>query len=317
LLAGATAALVAAIILGIAVNSQRGSKNSWWEGAVFEAREHPQSFQLRDGSSVLLTQGSRLEVCNAVAEDICLLLKRGHGEFDVVSRHGRIFLVRAGDAEVKVVGTRFVVERHQGDREDRVQVTVSRGAVQVGARGLPPRRLGTGERWSIGWQVESPPQVGKEVGQNAAPAPVAAPTADTSAAARPRGSAEPAPIDAASLWKDATSARERGDSTAEARAYEELLQQFPRDARTGYAAFELARVRMDAFKEPARALSPLERAVELGPGTTYYEHALARLAEAYAFVGRTADCERLRDRYLASYPSGAHVRFMTSICGTR
>ena len=73
-----------------------------------------------------------------------VLLERGTARFTVAPRLQRpAFIVRAGDATVRVVGTQFRVARS----EERIAVTVERGLVNVEFRGsVVP--VGAGQRWS-------------------------------------------------------------------------------------------------------------------------------------------------------------------------
>ncbi|TMQ23197.1 MAG: FecR domain-containing protein [Deltaproteobacteria bacterium] len=73
-----------------------------------------------------------------------VLLERGTARFTVAPRLQRpAFIVRAGDATVRVVGTQFRVARS----EERIAVSVERGLVNVEFRGsVVP--VGAGQRWS-------------------------------------------------------------------------------------------------------------------------------------------------------------------------
>ncbi|WP_440225493.1 FecR family protein [Dokdonella sp. MW10] len=108
---------------------------AWWQAMprgevaviVLEAprgatREHV----LVDGSRVLLGAGSAVEVAfSHGARDVRLLA--GEARFEVSSDASRVFSVTAGDARVRVTGTRFVVARHAHD----TAVTVLEGRVAV------------------------------------------------------------------------------------------------------------------------------------------------------------------------------------------
>jgi TolA-binding protein len=234
-----------------------------------------------------------------------------------------MFRVRAGEVTVSVVGTRFTVEHQVDEAGDHVRVGVTRGIVEVSATNLKPRRLQAGERWSMGWQLETARP--KTEHPTAAELP-ALPTATSVEAEAPEAAAHAAssasnashqPETAALLWEAAISDRRRGDSVEEARKYEEILSRFPSDTRAGYAAFELGRVRMDAFKDYAGAIPPLRRAVKMGSGTTFHEHALARLCQSHGFLSQSAACEQTRAQYLDQYPNGAHAHAVASACGKR
>jgi transmembrane sensor len=92
---------------------------------------------LVDGSSVTLNTSSALQVdYTPDARDVELL--QGEALFDVTRDPGRPFIVRAGAARIKVIGTSFSVRRHA---DGRVKVLVSEGVVELSAndRALPVR----------------------------------------------------------------------------------------------------------------------------------------------------------------------------------
>lgn len=85
-----------------------------------------QTLQLADGSEVLLDSDSELTISWHLRTRQ-VELKRGQALFQVSPRVYRPFVVDAGGAVVRVVGTRFNVNRYEQD----VQVTVAEGKVAV------------------------------------------------------------------------------------------------------------------------------------------------------------------------------------------
>ncbi|MDN7142924.1 FecR domain-containing protein [Pseudomonas sp. JQ170] len=85
-----------------------------------------QALQLADGSTVLLDSDSEMTVSWHLRTRQ-VTLTRGQALFDVAPMVYRPFLVDAGSAAVRVVGTRFNVNR----LEQEVQVTVAEGKVAV------------------------------------------------------------------------------------------------------------------------------------------------------------------------------------------
>ncbi len=94
---------------------------------------------LADGSRVWLTPGSTLSHPRRwallrspglawLAPDVRHVALRGDAFF-AVARDGRPFSVATGDAEVRVLGTRFMLRAAQGDHGTRVQVEEGRVAV--------------------------------------------------------------------------------------------------------------------------------------------------------------------------------------------
>lgn len=82
---------------------------------------------LADGSVVNLNTSSRIRVhFSSQRRDVWL--EQGEALFDVAKDAGRPFVVRAGDVDVRAIGTSFVVQR-LNDRP--VQVLVREGLVQV------------------------------------------------------------------------------------------------------------------------------------------------------------------------------------------
>ncbi len=82
---------------------------------------------LADGSQITLAPASRLKAASRWRPR-ALSLERGEAFFVVAHQDGHPFTVQAGDALVRVVGTRFNVH-HGADREVRVEV--EQGVVQV------------------------------------------------------------------------------------------------------------------------------------------------------------------------------------------
>ncbi|WP_175650150.1 FecR family protein [Pseudomonas sp. Marseille-P9899] len=87
-----------------------------------------QTLQLADGSQVVLDSASELDVSWHLLSRRSEL-RRGQALFEVSPRVYRPFLVDAGPAQVRVVGTRFNVSRYDSD----VRVTVAEGRVAVRA----------------------------------------------------------------------------------------------------------------------------------------------------------------------------------------
>ncbi|MFC4313758.1 FecR family protein [Steroidobacter flavus] len=101
------------------------------------------SVPLADGSTAYLDGDTAIDVdFNGDARRVNLV--RGRAWFDVQHDSSRPFFVRAGDVDVRVVGTAFAVER----RGSAVVVTVERGKVAVA-----DKKLGTAAQLSPGQQL--------------------------------------------------------------------------------------------------------------------------------------------------------------------
>lgn len=112
------AAAVMAIMVGVWSQSLRGD--------VYVSGDQPRTVLLEDGSRLDLNRHTRARV--QVAGDRRLVfLSEGEAAFDVRHDASRPFVLRAGNDEVRVLGTAFNVVRHGG----LLEVAVSRGRVAV------------------------------------------------------------------------------------------------------------------------------------------------------------------------------------------
>jgi len=289
----------------------RPDAESLLAGAVLETASDSLSMALFDGSSLTLAQSSRVEVQqSSSAHGVRLRLKRGRIECDVKHRNDANFVVVADGVEVRVVGTKFSVSAERDDRSRRVVVEVQRGEVEIVSSTEPGEvvRLKAGHSWS---------QLTKTgPAQAAAPPPVRsvepAPTV-------PKTKAPNEPVDAPpgarELLEEANELRRAGNAREAAKRYEMLLNHYGSDGRAGLAAFELGRLRMDRFGDMKGAISALERAMALAPGSGFREDALARVVTAHARSGNLTECKRARERYLKSYPRGVHREAVLEQCG--
>lgn len=157
--------LLAALVAGVGVLALGG----WWFSArdaggttVVRAEtgvgEHRQ-VRLSDGTVVDLGAASRMEVRYSPSRREVELLA-GQGLFAVAQQADRPFEVRAGDAMVRALGTRFSVSL----RPQSVAVVVSEGQVQVNdlaAATSAPLRLvaGLGGTLRAGGGIEGPVEV--------------------------------------------------------------------------------------------------------------------------------------------------------------
>jgi TolA-binding protein len=278
-------------------------------GAVLETASDSLSMGLLDGSSLTLAETSRVEVLSSSPGGVRLRLKRGRIACDVKHRADANFVVVADGVEVRVVGTKFSVTAERDDLSRRVVVEVERGEVEIRSSSEPDVvRLKAGRSWS---------QVTK-TGPAKAAAPVPASAAEP-APEPPKTKTPSEPQDAApgprELLEEANELRRAGNAREAAKRYETLLNQYGSDGRAGLAAFELGRLRMDRFGDMKGAISALEKAMALAPGSSFREDALARVVTAHARSGNLAECKRAKERYLRSYPRGGHREAVLEQCG--
>ncbi len=98
---------------------------------------------LPDGSVVALNTDTRLSVRYGGSERR-IVLHQGEALFDVVADAARPFVVEAGAATARAVGTAYAVSRD----DDAVGITVAEGLVEVAADGAPVR-LGAGQHVEV------------------------------------------------------------------------------------------------------------------------------------------------------------------------
>jgi len=287
--------------------------------------------RLADGSTAVPFGGHEgsLAVVEDTPQRIVVALAKGGARFDVIPRPERVFLVRAGEVTVSVLGTAFSVERVA----DRVGVTVTRGTVQVDW-GAGARRLATGQRRLVagedGWfpplvvspaAAEEPAVVPakeadpvrhkRKLAKDDAAAPAPAPAVSTPAAETTDEATAPAAPDAAKLLADADRARLAGRYEEGVASLRRLVREYPGDQRAPLAAFSLGRILLGELHRPAQAAMAFARARALAPDGPLAEDALAREVEAWA---RAGDLDRARARgaeYLRLYPNGTRAADVT------
>jgi transmembrane sensor len=131
---GAGIALAASVMLALLLTPQLGFDQ---EQQIFRTRLGEQlTIDLADGSHLTLNTDSRLQV--DLGEDRReLLLSRGEAFFDVAKDPDRPFIVRAGNAEVRALGTAFNI--YLRDDEEST-ITVTEGVVRVTELDAPASR---------------------------------------------------------------------------------------------------------------------------------------------------------------------------------
>jgi transmembrane sensor len=310
-LSGAALCLVTA--LALIVSWHRAPVSALGGTAMESGSAGPGWLTLPDGTRAELGPDSRLAVADYRPDRIQLVLERGRAEFDVAPVRGRAVVVVAADFEVSVVGTRFLVTLGAGPDQPRLDVSVRQGKVTIRNRKEPHdvRTLSAGESWSNGRipgdtvrpaaSTEAPSQ-----SSSAAPSsevPTGIPLPRTVAAAGPK-----------ELFEQAERARLDGRPRDAADAFDKLRRSYRGDARAALAAFELGRLRMDSFGDPAGAAEALTDAIALGRGAPFREDAESRLVQAYDRLGATDRCRAAQQSYLAHYPTGANSKLIGRLC---
>ncbi len=269
----------------------------------------PHELTLEDGSHLRLAPQTQLQLNrSSEANSISLELKRGQLDCEVSPKKDRVFRVLAGSVTVTVLGTSFSVRHDQRDPMDSfVTVKVSRGLVQVTRSDSGTTLLlHPGESFSseASMGAKSAPEPASSV---ETPAPAPAPSSGAASSALPDKLGE----SARELFERATQARRSGDLMGAAATYESLLRRFPADNRSGIAALELGRLRMDRLGDLAGAQAPLRQALGF---PAFREDAQARLTLVYAKLGNRAACQASRAQYDSQFPQGVHRNKLAAAC---
>jgi transmembrane sensor len=328
---GRTRVVVSALLLGMGIAtgvSYRLLPGAREAGKAPSVVQDSFNHELRfsDGSSArLLDDRSQVEVAAMTARAIDLRLNAGRGEFDVVPDRGRTFTVHVDGIEVRVLGTRFRVER-----EGRVAyVSVYRGKVEVrwpgGARVLAEGQTGRFPE-EVAEQQDSPEAEGTRSVEPAAPV---LPAAEISRPAAPASRARfralatrgryaeayrvlagaPGVVDsgAEDLMLAADAARLSGHP-AEATPYlERIVRKYRGDVRAPLAAFTLGRILLHELGRPAEAADAFALVRKILPEGPLSSDALARESEAADRAGQRERARGLAEEYVSKYPSGRRL----------
>lgn len=294
--------------------------------------------ETRDGSRAeALGSTSSLVVERDAPQEVAVRLKRGKGHFAVTPNKQRRYRVRAGDVEIEVLGTAFVVERVGS----RTHVRVEHGVVKVGWKdGSALLRAGD--------EGLFPPPV--QAIASAAPSAHEAPIEAATPLLDDLASAHEAPEEArekrrehAERWRSlaragkhqeafgslgrkqvddlsglllaADAARLSGHPREAARYLEQLIARYPRSASAHLSAFTLGRLALYELNQPKLAAESFARAYALNERGPLAEDALAREAEAYHRAGDDLRAKRAAERYLERYPRGARRRELERYAG--
>lgn len=201
---------------------------------------------------------------------------------DVVARNLHIDTEGSGAAV-------FTVDKPSGS-DGKVHVTVERGTVRIGTSKVVLAFIGAGQSWTEG---DAP-------NARAALPPPVDPAAEAEAARK--------------LFDQGSAARLGGKPSVAATAFDRLRKEHPRDARAGYAAFELGRIRLDALNDPRGAQEAFGFAI-VHPGPGFFpDDAEAGLIEAFARAGDEAACVRARDTFLARHGTSPQAKRVSKQC---
>ena len=217
-----------------------------------------------------------------------VLLERGAAWFTVSPRKSRPeFVVRAGDAMVRVIGTRFRVARAR----EEIAVEVGHGVVDVLFRGRVVA-VSTGQRWSS----ESPASASVLAALPPTPAPVAA--------GQPEPEPEIDPADPPPAHKPEPKRTTRPIARPGVAAAPEPA---PGSASAESVDRERAEYERLAALEPNAPEQALNGYLALSNGTSRWAGVALYAAGRLAADRRNADAEILLEKYLKRYPKGANA----------
>jgi len=283
------------------------------------------SLHYADGSVAELTApGSVVHLDQQTPDFVSSTVVSGRARFDVVHNHARTFEVHAGDVNVRVLGTAFVVERSG----NRARVSVERGRVRVSWPGGEVL-LGVGEAGEF-----PPPQAPPEPATSAVPVealdletpsaggpPAEAPTAAEAhpwrdlaergeyakAFAALRRTPNDVREEPADLLLAADVARLSSHPAQAVAPLRRVCERYSKDPRAPVAAFTLGRVLLDDLGRASEAASAFDLASRLWPSGPLASDAQAREAEAFKKAGNLPQARAVAEKYLAQHPGGRHA----------
>jgi transmembrane sensor len=259
-----------------------------------------------DGSLARVSDGGELVVESATPERIESILASGAADFEVTKQLQREFVVLAGPVRIRVVGTRFRVERVG----ERTRVSVSEGKVEVQ---LGERReyLEAGESRFFPSQ-EAPKAEARPSGAGSHARFMELARGGEFKAAYQVMSQNPAVVGASAeeLLLAADAARLSSHPDEAVRYLKRVTSEHSADSRAPLAAFTLGRVLLSQLSRPAEAAEAFALSRRLRPAGSLAEDALAREAEARAAAGGAERARALASDYLARYARGKHAATM-------
>lgn len=278
---------------------------------------------LADGSTLHFEPGTVAKIETDTALHVGIVLTEGVGTFTVTKNPRRQFEVVAGGTTVRVVGTRFSVERHA---DETVDVEVDEGMVEVRtAQGS--QMIREGESWSSEVSVEttksdqpdaefSNQQLQEEPTENRVDT-----RKTTGTLSQPGPALHSKSIDAEAkvetpdgLFDAARKETQEGRYREAVEILSRFLKRYGDDDRAGWVAFEIARLAMDHLSDFSRTERMLRRALELEPGAAFVPDVLARQVSVLEALGQWDRCIAVREDYLDRFPLGAHVPQVREAC---
>lgn len=265
---------------------------------------------LADGSSLRLAAGSTLR--RLVDEDARIELElEGPASFDVRPDAGRPFIVRVGELELSVLGTRFEVR----PSAETLYLSVSEGKVQVARKGIVIALVLAGESGDFAFEEavvineERPPKVppsrSPEVNNWRDLARSGEHVAAFEALSRKDAKRPDTPE---ALMQAADAARLSGHPEQALPYLDRVSRDFAKHPLASLAAFTAGRTRLERLGQPRAAAKSFALARRLAPNGSMAEDALAREVEALSKSGDSAKASEQAQEYLHAYPSGRRMK---------
>jgi transmembrane sensor len=199
---------------------------------------------------------------------------------------------------VEVIGTRFVVERQEGE----TRVSVERGSVIVRGERVPDgvQKLAAGQRLVITPALRSGPAL-------AAAAEMKGRVETRASATLPEPSSAIAPRPSTDLLQSADEQRRRGDIRGAIQTLRAAVAGGAEPPRRAIAAFTLGKLLLDAAGQPSEAERAFRTCLRLSPPSSVAEDALARLVEAQIRSGKSEAARTTARQYEQRYPGGRRL----------
>ncbi|MEM9072134.1 MAG: FecR domain-containing protein [Myxococcota bacterium] len=272
--------------------------------------EELEDLHLNDGSTLVVSADTELQVNENTGRHVDLGLRRGEALFDIVPNGPRRWEIDAGPLRVRVLGTRFRVVRSVR----RVEVHVERGRVQVVGDDVSTV-LEAGQSYVHELQPPSTPEPSTPT-----PTPVTrepqgpswrelAERGDLDQARRVLG---PGGIvrrarrtrSANDLFLLADIARRAGTAEEALALLTQIVREHPADPRTPLAAFTRGRILSDQLGRRVEGAEAFDRAARAGLSPDLAAIARRRAFEGYRRAGQSARARDAAERYLDHHPEG-------------
>lgn len=304
---------------------------------VAAGEDHAHAFA--DGTTLLLSAGSRAEIAEVTRQGGRVELVEGNVRVSVPPNQGRRWAFIAGPYTVEVKGTRF--DLGWSPSAGRFDLTMFDGSVRVSGPGADSRLVVAGQSLMLhesGVASAAPEATATATAADpplphvepSAPPSMQPPSARSASADRPSWQplalegkyaeamklAEDAGFDSVVAKSSASellllgdACRFAGRSARASEAYEAVRKRHAGGLEARRALFSLGVL---AF--PGKAAVPFfEQYLSEAPGGPLAPEALGRILEIRSRGGETDAAKKLATQYLAQYPKGAHARLAQSI----